>query len=137
MTVVKNTRPEWLNTNLINILRWEDDGGKVIERDHLTLAQKRTNSPKKKVGLWLDRNKAVIVSIANNIEARSIITSEMEHYVLYSTVVPAMARRRMYATGVSGTTSANIMTRSSRTFVTLQKSKFLGRKWLSTNFRSA
>lgn len=42
----------------------------------------------KKVGLWLDRNKAVIVSIANNIEARSIITSDMEHYVLYSTVVP-------------------------------------------------
>ncbi|HEX2998595.1 MAG TPA: hypothetical protein VHP14_27485 [Anaerolineales bacterium] len=43
---------------------------------------------KKRVGLWLDRNKAVIVSIANNIEARSIITSDMEHYVLYSTVVP-------------------------------------------------
>jgi len=42
----------------------------------------------KKVGLWLDRNKAVIVSIANNIEARRIITSDMEHYVLYSTVVP-------------------------------------------------
>jgi hypothetical protein len=42
----------------------------------------------KKVGLWLDRKKAVIVSIANNIEARSIITSNMEHYVLYSTVVP-------------------------------------------------
>ena len=43
---------------------------------------------RKKVGLWLDRNKAVIVSIANNIEARRIITSDMEHYVLYSTVVP-------------------------------------------------
>ena len=42
----------------------------------------------KKVGLWLDRNKAVIVSIANNIEARRIITSNMEHYVLYSAVVP-------------------------------------------------
>ena len=42
----------------------------------------------KRVGLWLDRKKAVIVSIANNIEARSIITSDMEHYVLYSTVVP-------------------------------------------------
>ena len=42
----------------------------------------------KRVGLWIDRNKAVIVSIANNIEARSIITSDMEHYVLYSTVVP-------------------------------------------------
>src|SRR4030095_3380834 len=42
----------------------------------------------KKVGLWLARNKAVIVSIADNIEAKRIITSDMEHYVLYSTVVP-------------------------------------------------
>jgi hypothetical protein len=42
----------------------------------------------KRVGLWLDRNKAVIVSIANNTEARSIITSDMEHYVLYSAIVP-------------------------------------------------
>ena len=42
----------------------------------------------KQVGLWLDRNKAVIVSIADNIEGRRIITSDMEHYVLYSTVVP-------------------------------------------------
>jgi hypothetical protein len=42
----------------------------------------------KKVGLWLDRNKAVIVSIANNVEGRSIITSDMEHYILYSTIVP-------------------------------------------------
>jgi hypothetical protein len=38
--------------------------------------------------MWLDRNKAVIVSIANNIESKRIITSDMEHYVLYSTVVP-------------------------------------------------
>jgi hypothetical protein len=42
----------------------------------------------KKVGLWLDCNKAVIVSIANKTEGRRIITSDMEHYVLYSTVVP-------------------------------------------------
>ena len=42
----------------------------------------------KRVGLWLDRNKAVIVSIADNTEARRIITSDMEHYVLYSTIVP-------------------------------------------------
>lgn len=42
----------------------------------------------RKVGLWIDRNKAVIVSIADNTEARRIITSDMEHYVLYSTVVP-------------------------------------------------
>jgi len=42
----------------------------------------------KKVGLWIDRKKAVIVSIANGVEARRIITSDMEHYVLYSTIVP-------------------------------------------------
>jgi hypothetical protein len=42
----------------------------------------------KQVGLWISRTKAVIVSIANNVEGRRIITSDMEHYVLYSTVVP-------------------------------------------------
>lgn len=42
----------------------------------------------KRVGLWLDRKKAVIVSIVNNIEARSIITSDMDNCVLYSTTVP-------------------------------------------------
>src|SRR6266498_281609 len=42
----------------------------------------------KKVGLWIDRNKAVIVIIDHNIEAKSIITSDMEHYILYSSVVP-------------------------------------------------
>jgi len=42
----------------------------------------------KRVGLWINRNKAVIISIANNIEGKRIITSDMEHYVLYSTVVP-------------------------------------------------
>jgi hypothetical protein len=42
----------------------------------------------KRVGLWINRNKAVIVSIADNIEARRIITSDMDHHVLYSTVVP-------------------------------------------------
>lgn len=43
---------------------------------------------KKQVGLWIDRNKAVIVSIANSVEGRRIITSDMEHYVLHSTTVP-------------------------------------------------
>ena len=42
----------------------------------------------KKVGMWINRNKAVIVTIANNTEARRIITSDMEHYILYSDVVP-------------------------------------------------
>ena len=42
----------------------------------------------KRVGLWIDRKKAVIVSIADNIEGKSIITSDMQNYVLYSTIVP-------------------------------------------------
>ena len=42
----------------------------------------------KQVGLWIDRNKAVIVSIANSVEGKRIITSDMEHYILYSTIVP-------------------------------------------------
>ncbi len=42
----------------------------------------------KKVGIWLDRNKAVIVSIAEGIRGTAIITSDMEHYVLYSEIVP-------------------------------------------------
>jgi hypothetical protein len=42
----------------------------------------------KRVGLWLDRNKAVIVSITDSGEERKRITSDMEHYVLYSTTVP-------------------------------------------------
>jgi hypothetical protein len=42
----------------------------------------------KRVGLWLDRNKAVIVSITDTGEERKRITSDMEHYRLYSSVVP-------------------------------------------------
>ena len=42
----------------------------------------------KKVGLWLDHNKAVIVSITNSGEERRIITSKMDHYVRYSSSVP-------------------------------------------------
>jgi len=42
----------------------------------------------KKVGLWLDHTKAVIVSITNNGEERRIITSNMEHYVRFSSNVP-------------------------------------------------
>jgi hypothetical protein len=42
----------------------------------------------KKVGLWLDRGKAVIVSIENKMEGKRIITSDMENYILHSTVVP-------------------------------------------------
>lgn len=42
----------------------------------------------KKVGLWIDRGKAVIVSIENKVEGKRIITSDMQNYALYSTVVP-------------------------------------------------
>jgi hypothetical protein len=34
--MVKTIKPEWLNTELINILRWEDDGGKIAEINHST-----------------------------------------------------------------------------------------------------
>ena len=77
-----------LETEISMILRCEEDGGKIIEINPSTLDEKERQAMKKRVGLWLDRNKAVIVSIANNIEAKRIITSDMEHYVLYSTVVP-------------------------------------------------
>jgi hypothetical protein len=77
-----------LKAELISLLRWEDEGGKIIEINHSMLDRKRRNPMHKRVGLWLDRKKAVIVSIANNIEAKRIITSDMENYVLYSTVVP-------------------------------------------------
>jgi hypothetical protein len=43
----------------------------------------------RKVGIWLDRNMAVIVSVAEGIIAKAIITSDMEHYVLYPTSFPA------------------------------------------------
>ena len=87
--MVRTIRPEWLNTELLNILRWADDGGKITAYTHATSDQeRRRETMNKKVGLWLDRKKAVIVSITNNIEARSIITSDMANYVLYSTVVP-------------------------------------------------
>lgn len=42
----------------------------------------------KKLGIWLDRNKAVIVSITAGITGRAIITSDMEHYALYSEIIP-------------------------------------------------
>jgi hypothetical protein len=41
-----------------------------------------------KVGLWLDRNKAVVVSVTDKIVGKRIIISDMEHYDLYSSIVP-------------------------------------------------
>ena len=89
MMMVKTNRPEWLNTKLVNTLRRDEDTVKTVAMNSPALARKRRKEPmNKRVGLWLDRNKAVIVSMVNNIEARSIITSDMTNYVLYSTVVP-------------------------------------------------
>lgn len=42
----------------------------------------------KKVGLWLDQNKAVIVSFTDSGEERKRITSDMEHYVHFSKKEP-------------------------------------------------
>lgn len=87
--MARTIRPDWLNTQLIISLRQEDHGSKIIGSNHsMDDQKKREKTMSKSVGLWLDRKKAVIVSIVNNIEARSIITSDMENYVLYSTVVP-------------------------------------------------
>ena len=89
MIMARPIRPEWLNTRLINTLRREEVGGQTVEIHQPALDEQRRKKPmNKRVGLWLDRGKAVIISIADNIEARRIITSEMEHYILYSTVVP-------------------------------------------------
>ena len=51
-------------------------------------AIKRKNNPmSKRVGLWFNHNKAVIVSITDG-EERSIITANMEHYLRYSNATP-------------------------------------------------
>ncbi|MFO7583164.1 MAG: hypothetical protein R6W69_00425 [Anaerolineales bacterium] len=42
----------------------------------------------KRVGLWFNHNKAVIVSITEDGEERSIVASNMEHYVRYSSATP-------------------------------------------------
>lgn len=86
--MVKANKRKWLEIALIDILRREENNGKIFEINHSTPSQKKRNPMNKRVGLWIDRHKAVIVSIANNVEARRIITSDMEHYIIYSTVVP-------------------------------------------------
>ena len=83
-----NNRTKWLEIERMNFLRREERDGKLHQFNHSTQDQKKRSPMNKRVGLWLDRNKAVIVSIANNIEAKRIITSDMEHHVLYSTTVP-------------------------------------------------
>jgi stalled ribosome rescue protein Dom34 len=52
-------------------------------------AIKRKNNPmSKRVGLWFNHNKAVIVSITDDGEERSIITANMEYYLRYSNATP-------------------------------------------------
>ena len=86
--MAKTMRQEWLNTQLMDTLRRED-GDKITDINHPASDPKRSKKPMdKRVGLWLDRKKAVVVSTVNNIEARTIITSDMKNYILYSTVVP-------------------------------------------------
>ena len=75
-------------TESADISRWEEDGGRCIQVDRSTPDQTRRNPLERKVGMWLDRNKAVIVSVSDKTTGRKIITSDMEHYVLYSTIVP-------------------------------------------------
>jgi hypothetical protein len=86
--MVQTMKPEVLNTEFENISRWEDDGGTIFRIDDSAHHSEKDKRMGKKVGLWINRNKAVIVTIANKIEGRSIITSDMEHYILYTTVVP-------------------------------------------------
>jgi len=42
----------------------------------------------KKVGLWFDNDKAVIVSISEDGEERKIITSHMENFIRFSSTTP-------------------------------------------------
>jgi hypothetical protein len=65
----------------------------LLEEQTTTLCENRKQDQRRtlmnrKVGLWLDHKKAVIVSITNDGEERRIITSDMEHYVRYSSNVP-------------------------------------------------
>jgi hypothetical protein len=39
--MVKTIKPEWLSTERINILRWEEDGGKITEINRPMFDHKR------------------------------------------------------------------------------------------------
>ena len=87
--MAKTMRSEWLNTQLMNTLRREESDETMSEGSVSRMDKNERQKPvNKKVGLWLDRKKAVIVSIVDNVEARAIITSDMQNYVLHSTIVP-------------------------------------------------
>ena len=83
--MVEIIKPERLKfeTEPKDILAWEEDDDRIIQR-----VTRKEKTMGKKVGTWLDRNKAVVVSIAEGITGRAIITSDMEHYALYSKIVP-------------------------------------------------
>jgi hypothetical protein len=55
----------------------------------MSATTKRKNNPmSKRVGLWFNHNKAVIVSVTDDGEERSVITSKMEHYLRYYSANP-------------------------------------------------
>lgn len=70
------------------LLQVDVSGGDLLYPEVEDKLGKRRNPVNKKVGVWLDRNKAVIVSITDSGEERKRITSDMEHYSLYSSIVP-------------------------------------------------
>ena len=90
MIMVKTIdRTKWLEIELMNLMRRQENNSKISAFNPSTPDQKeRYPMIKKRIGLWLNRKKAVIVSLANNIEAKRIITSDIEHYLPYSNVVP-------------------------------------------------
>jgi hypothetical protein len=54
----------------------------------MSATKRKNNAMSKRVGLWFTYNKAVIVSITDDGEERRIITSNMEHYLRYSSATP-------------------------------------------------
>jgi hypothetical protein len=54
----------------------------------MSVTKRKNNPMSKRVGLWFSHNKAVIVSITDEGEERSIITSNMEHYLRHSSATP-------------------------------------------------
>lgn len=54
----------------------------------MSATKRKSNPMGKRVGLWFNQNKAIIVSITDDGEERIIITANMEHYLRYSSATP-------------------------------------------------
>ncbi len=54
----------------------------------MSVTNRKNNPMSKRVGLWFNIDKAVIVSITDDGEDRSTITSNMEHYFRHSSATP-------------------------------------------------